>query len=193
MMGAADNDHPESFWNAPFMEATGRLVQLIRRYQPEVVTAYDPYGGYGHPDHIQVHRIGTAAFYGAGDVGRFPVEDGLEAWTPQKLYWATFPRSAVKRLREVIDEGGDSAPAPAEEPSAGTMDEDINVWVSTDGFGDRKEAAVLAHRTQIPADSWLRLLDEDTKKRFFGREPFIRVFSRVGANAEEDDLFAGLR
>ena len=61
MEGAPANEDPECFWQADFMEATGRLVRLVRRRRPEVMTIYDPFGGYGHPDHIQVHRVGMAA------------------------------------------------------------------------------------------------------------------------------------
>ena len=62
MMGTEANGHPESFWQADLFAATARLVRLIRRHQPEVMVIYDPFGGYGHPDHIQVHRVGLAAF-----------------------------------------------------------------------------------------------------------------------------------
>ncbi|NNF64261.1 MAG: hypothetical protein HKN07_08360, partial [Acidimicrobiia bacterium] len=126
MMGEQSNGNADSFWQADFMEATGRLVRLIRELKPHVVTAYDPFGGYGHPDHIQVHRIGTAAFYGAGDVGRFPLEDGEQVWEPSKLYWATFPRSAVRRMQEMqLEAGTMTAEEAAAEPAAGSRDEDI--------------------------------------------------------------------
>ncbi len=82
MAGTPDNGHPDAFCRADFMEAVGRLVRVIRRHRPEVVTAYDPFGGYGHPDHIQVHRVGTAAFYGSADTGRFPPQRGEKPWQP---------------------------------------------------------------------------------------------------------------
>ena len=107
MMGTADNRHPDVFWTAEFMEATARLVHVIRRYQPEVVIAYDPFGGYGHPDHIQVNRVGTAAFFGADDVGRFPPAEGEGLWTPCKLYWVTFPRSRTLSIRRALFEAGE--------------------------------------------------------------------------------------
>ena len=70
MMDTDANRHEDSFWQADFMEATARLIKLVRSYRPEVMTIYDPFGGYGHPDHIQVHRIGLAAYFGAPDAGR---------------------------------------------------------------------------------------------------------------------------
>ena len=96
MMGTEPNENPTSFWQADFMDATAKLIGFIRQYQPEVLTIYDPFGGYGHPDHIQVHRIGIAAYFGAADEGRFPIADGEEPWRPHKLYWTTWPRSRVQ-------------------------------------------------------------------------------------------------
>lgn len=193
MMGTPENDADGSFWRADFMEATRRLVCLIRRYRPEVVTAYDPYGGYGHPDHIQVHRVGTAAFFGAADTARFPLENGEGPWTPSKLYWATFPRSAVVAMLEARLEAGEITEEEAVEPGAGSLDADINVWIESPEFAEHKERAVLAHHSQIPPDSWFRTLKQDEKLGFLGREPFTRVFSRVEVPEPETDLFAGLR
>ena len=194
MMGTDDNDDPSSFWRADFPEAVARLVRLIRRYRPEVVTAYDPYGGYGHPDHIQVHRVGTAAFFGAADIGRFPLEDGEEPWQPLKLYWTTFPRSRVVAMRSGMVEAGVMSPEEAAtEPDFGSRDDDITTWVEVVDHIDTKEAAVLAHRSQIPADSWFHTLPREAREQFLGHEAFIRVFARVPVPDPEDDLFAGLR
>ncbi len=193
MMGTGDNERPECFWRADFHEATSRLVRLIRHYRPEVVTAYDPYGGYGHPDHIQVHRIGTAAFFGAPDAGRYPPEDGEEPWQPSKLYWATFPRSAVREMQRQAAEKGEMDPEEAaKEPAAGSRDEDITLWLESPRFAEAKEQAVLAHYTQIPADGWFHQIPTDARRGFLSREPFTLAFSRVRAEPD-DDLFAGLR
>jgi mycothiol S-conjugate amidase len=194
MAGTADNQNPACFWQAPFDEAVGRLVRLIRKHRPEVVTAYDPFGGYGHPDHIQVHRVGTAAFFGAADVGRFPPADGEGPWQPSKLYWATWPRERTRRTRRMMAEMGRMDPEEAaREPSHGARDEDITTRLDVRMWFDRKRQAVLAHHTQIAADSWFRSLPEETLREGFGDETFTLVFSRVDAPAAEPDLFAGLR
>ena len=75
MMGRAGNHDPRSFWQADLDEAAGRLVWLIRRYQPDVVTTYNDFGGYGHPDHIRTHDVAVRAFPRAGD----------PAWYPEQL------------------------------------------------------------------------------------------------------------
>jgi len=194
MMGTEDNAHRDAFWTAEFMEATERLVRVIRRQQPDVMTAYDPYGGYGHPDHIQVHRIGTAAFFGAADVGRFPLAEGEVAWQPSKLYWSTIPRSRIVEMMHAMAEAATMQPEEAiTEPAWGSRDEDITAWLDVSAYTAAKEAAVLAHHSQIPGDSWFRQLPAELKDAFLGHEPFIRAYSRVPVTEPEDDLFSGLR
>lgn len=192
MMGTEANDHPDCFWRADFMEATGRLVELIRRYRPEVLVIYDPFGGYGHPDHINVHRIGMAAFAGAADPGRFPV-DG-ETWVPLKLYWAAWPRS---RTRIMADGRFASGKITEEERDrmydSGTPDEHIHAWIDVADRVDLKLAALRAHRSQIPDDWFLLTVPEEQWPVMIGRESFVRVFSRVPTSATEADLFEGLR
>lgn len=194
MAGTADNDHPAAFCRAGFLEAVGRLVRLIRRYRPEVVTAYDPFGGYGHPDHVQVHRVGTAAFFGAGDVGRFPPADGEEGWQPAKLYWVTWPRERTRRRRRLEAAAGVITAAEAEqEPDTGSPDQVITTYLDVGPWFDRKWEAVMTHRSQVPADSWLLALPEEVRREAFSREAFILAASRAEAPADAPDLFAGLR
>ena len=194
MIGTADNQHPDCFWQADFMEAVGRLVRVIRKHRPEVVTCYDPYGGYGHPDHIQVHRVGTAAFFGAADIGRFPIAAGEEAWQPSKLYWATWPRERSRRARRLMAAMGSMDPEEAaREPEHGTRDEDITTRLDVADRFDQKWEAVLTHHTQIAENSWFRTIPDEVRREAFGIETFQLVFSRVDAPADAQDLFAGLR
>jgi LmbE family N-acetylglucosaminyl deacetylase len=194
MMGEESNKHPDCFWQADFMEATGRLVRQIRRHKPDVLVIYDPYGGYGHPDHINVHRIGLAAYTGCVDLGRFPLEDGEELWEPSKLYWTTWPRSRVIRMTQARFEAGEATEEDLETAKhRGTPDEYITCWVDVADKVHLKEQALRAHRSQIPADwPWLTL-DAASKVEAFGRESFVRVFTRVEGPERETDLFAGLR
>jgi len=194
MAGMPENEDPDAFCRAGFMEAVGRLVRLIRRHRPEVMTAYDAFGGYGHPDHIQVHRVGTAAFFGAADIGRFPLEEGEEPWQPSKLYWVTWPRERTRQRRRLAAEAGEIPAEEAEvEPDTGTMEEHISTYLDVAPWFDRKWAAIVAHRTQIAETGWLLTIPEDVRRRAFSREAFIRAFSLVESPAEAPDLFAGLR
>jgi len=194
MMGAASNQASDCFWQADFMEAVGRLVRIVRHHRPEVMTAYDPFGGYGHPDHIQTHRVGTAAFFAAADVGRYPAGEYGEPWEPLRLFWATWPRQRARQARALMVEMGQMDPEEAaREPEHGTRDEDITTWIDVRDFFEQKWKAVLAHHTQIAEDSWFRTMPEEMRREGFGRETFIEVFSRVPLPGGSDDLFAGLR
>ena len=147
MMGSDPNEHPDCFWQADFTEATGRLIHLIRRHRPEVMTIYDPFGGYGHPDHIQVPRVGMAAYFAAEDTRRFPLEEGDEVWSPSKLYMSTWPRSRVQVMTLARLEAGLITEEEAKESEGwGTPDEDITTLVDVRPWIDRKVAALRAHR-----------------------------------------------
>ncbi len=192
MMGTDPNSHPDCFWQADFMEAVGRMVRLIRRYRPEVMTVYDAFGGYGHPDHINVHRVGTAAFFGASDLGRFPLEDGEELWSPVKLYWSVWPRSRIVNYAMIQYERGEMTEEELEQARhAGTPDEDVTCTVDVRASIPAKMAALRAHRSQVPSDwSWMTL-PEEMLPEVVGKETFLRVFSRVRCPHREDDLFVG--
>jgi LmbE family N-acetylglucosaminyl deacetylase len=94
MMGTPDNQNPDCLWQADEEVVVGRIVREIRRLRPQVVITFDPFGGYGHPDHIYMHRATTKAFHAAGDPARYPEQlaEGLEPYRPAKLYYNTFPR-----------------------------------------------------------------------------------------------------
>lgn len=194
MMGTEPNKHPLAFWQADLFEATGRLVRLIRRYQPEVMTVYDPFGGYGHPDHIQVHRVGTAAFFGCRDLGWFPLLDGEEYWAPAKLYWNAWSRSRTEAFGKYWDEPEN--PEDDEEnwwANRGIPDDEVTTIVDVRDEVGLKESALRAHRSQIPADWFLLKIPEEGRAEVMGYESFQRIFSTVSSSLPEDDLFAGLR
>lgn len=200
MMGTEANSHPEAFWEADFTEATKRLVGLIRKYQPEVMTVYDPFGGYGHPDHINVHRVGVAAFFGARDLGWFPVEEDQEYWAPAKLYWTAWGRERTRKMMKYWEDEADpedDVPEKNDEylwrSQRGFPDEEISTVVDVSEFVGLKLEALQAHRTQIPAD-WLAFkVPEEERIDVYGTESFVRVFSSVESALPETDLFAGLR
>ena len=129
---------------------------LIRRHQPEVMVIYDPFGGYGHPDHIQVHRVGLAAFVSAGDLGRFPAEDGEAPWTVVKLYWNAIPRRRMETFADArVHAGLISEEGAVRMRQMGTPDEHVTAWLDNRHVWERKKQALRAHRSQIP-DDWFR-------------------------------------
>lgn len=194
MMDSEPNGHPDCFWRADFEEAVGSLVALIRRYRPEVMTIYDPYGGYGHPDHIQVHRVGMAAFFGSRDLRRFPLRDGEEEWRAAKLYMSAWSRSRVRRMTADWVEQGRMTEEEAERARQGGIpDEEITAVVDVLPWVRQKVEAARAHRTQIPDDWFMLRVSEEEWPQVLGSETFQRLFSTVEAPFREDDLFAGLR
>jgi N-acetyl-1-D-myo-inositol-2-amino-2-deoxy-alpha-D-glucopyranoside deacetylase len=191
MMGTPDNEHPDALWRADFSEAVGRLVRIIREHRPEVITAYDPFGGYGHPDHIQVHRIGTAAYWAAADVGRYPAAAYGEPWIPSKLYWTTWSRDRMVKVRRQMapDLGADEEP---EEPGAGSLESLITTTIDVTDRSEQKHEALLCHDTQFAADSWVRTLPPEMLRSLLGFESLTLVHSAVGCDPGDPDLFAGI-
>jgi LmbE family N-acetylglucosaminyl deacetylase len=183
MMGWPTNDAPGSFWATPVADAAERLAGLIRRYEPDVVVTYDENGFYGHPDHIQAHRITMAAVALTGG--------------PSKVYWSTAPRSKMAEFGQILREFGVEWQEPDASPEGpgleiGLPDEEITTWVDVSMFGNQKFDALAAHASQGENIFFLRM----GKQRFtdlMGMETFVRVHDSTGAALPEDDLFAGLR
>jgi LmbE family N-acetylglucosaminyl deacetylase len=94
MMGSPDNADPSCLWQAPVEAVTRRVVEVIRRLQPQVIITFNRYGGYGHPDHIAIQRATTQAFHLAGDAG---YDTGQAPYQPQKLYYS----SILKRMLQI--------------------------------------------------------------------------------------------
>ena len=221
MMGRAGNVDPRSFWRADLDEAAGRLVWLIRTYRPDVITTYNEYGGYGHPDHIRVHDVAVRAFPRAGDPAWYPEqlapehggsgpglgEGGLAPWAPSKLYEQAFPTSFFVRMRELYERAG--LPNPWAPPEGATPEEiaayeaegarmlvpDESITTRIDIAGEpleRKWAALAEHTTQIATDFPMVQFGIDAWRETWTEETFILRESTVSSSPPEDDLFAGI-
>ena len=94
MMNTPANQNPACLWQADETEVTGKIVQIMRELQPQIVITFDPFGGYGHPDHIFMHRATKRAFFAASDAAQFP--DQGTVYQPQKLYYTGFPRTTLR-------------------------------------------------------------------------------------------------
>ena len=99
MAGTEDNKHPNALIMAPVEEVAQRLVEVIRRLKPEVIITSDPVGGYGHPDHIAIHKATVIAFSAAANPQKFP--DAGPAFQPQKLYFHVFPHRLLKFMMKL--------------------------------------------------------------------------------------------
>ena len=178
MDGWAGNDDPIAFCNIPFEQATERLAELIRKYRPQVVVTYDENGGYGHPDHIQAHRIAVAATEATG--------------IPDKLYFSAMSREGAKSMFDEMRATGLEMPDFEIPDDFGTPDEQITATVDVAKYAERKTDALRSHQSQSDGTFFLNMPAE-IRALMFSTEGFIRQFSKVDAPEREDDLFAGLR
>ncbi|WP_329497781.1 N-acetyl-1-D-myo-inositol-2-amino-2-deoxy-alpha-D-glucopyranoside deacetylase [Kitasatospora herbaricolor] len=191
MMGVPDNDVPGCFWRADLDEAAGHLVAVVREVRPQVLVTYDENGGYGHPDHIQAHRVAMRAYELAADPG-FRPELG-PAWRIAKVYWNRMPRSVLERgLAETAAKAPFPGVArPADVP--GVVDDDLVTTVLDGvGYADRKAAAMAAHTTQITVAGDFFALSNDLGQPLIAAEYYQLVRGEAGPGRPETDLFAGL-
>jgi LmbE family N-acetylglucosaminyl deacetylase len=198
-LGYGDGRVPE----ADVQEAVGRIVRELRRFRPEVIVTFAANGGYGHVDHMAIHRLALAAVEAAFNPQAYPeqIAAGLAPHRVRKVYFNAIPR---RRLLAMVEEarkegrdfipGGDAATLPLEE--MGAPDETITTRVAlTRQEFERKLAAVQAHVTQLPEENpWTRATP-DQLFEFMGAETFVLapppLSDRVYPTPEED-LFAGL-
>ncbi|MEU9034441.1 N-acetyl-1-D-myo-inositol-2-amino-2-deoxy-alpha-D-glucopyranoside deacetylase [Streptomyces sp. NPDC048352] len=198
MMGAPQNARPGSFWSADPDEAAGYLVEVIRELRPQVLVTYDPNGGYGHPDHIQAHRVAVRGAELAAEAAFRPELGAPHAIA--KVYWNRVPASVVEEGFERLRAAGAAFPgiaAPDDVPGV-VPDERITAEIGDeDGesvLAAAKAAAMRAHATQIAVDGPFFALSNDLGQPLFAREYYELAAGRSGAPAgeRERDLFAGV-
>lgn len=220
MMGRPANRDPRNFWNAPPDEAARRLVYLIRMYRPDVITTYNAFGGYGHPDHIRTHDVAVAAFARAGDAswyaeqlapehggtGPSADEGGLAPWSAAKLYEQAMPLSLRREMNARMEALGersiwmppaDATPEQIAEHEAYlekmlVPDEDVTTRVDVDAWLEAKWNALREHRTQIAEKNAFMRFGLEAWREFWRHEAFVRRECRVAAPDRETDLFEGL-
>lgn len=172
MVGWPANDSPSAFANVPIDEAAERLGELLGRYRPAVVLTDDANGGYGHPDHIQTHRVTVAALERLG--------------LPARLYFAAIPRRRMRDLfvaaaaagLDVATLGVDPDAPP--DPDFGTDDDRLTTVIDVRDFVAQKRRALEAHGSQVD-DSFFFRIPEEIFALAFGEEFFVRA----GAPAPE--------
>jgi LmbE family N-acetylglucosaminyl deacetylase len=179
MMGTPDNDAPGAFWQASVEEAAERLAVILREERADVLTCYDDNGGYGHPDHIQVHRVGMRAAELAG--------------TP-RVYQATMNRDHMARgllaFVEQAEAAGVELPQVDDDSDFGKPESVITGAVDATPYLEHKRSAMRAHGSQISEQSFFLAMPDETFAYSFGTEWFIR--EGQGPGITETDLMAGL-
>jgi LmbE family N-acetylglucosaminyl deacetylase len=173
MMGEPTNDLPGTFWTADIEEAAEKLAAILREENADVLTVYDANGTYGHPDHIQVHRVGVRA--------------GELAGTP-RVYQATMNRDHVRRGRaEAARQAGVEAEMPELGEDFGMAEAELTTAVDVTKYVSYKRQAMRAHASQISEESFFLALPDEQFTQAFGVEHFARVGAAPGIT--EHDLF----
>ncbi|MFJ5264118.1 N-acetyl-1-D-myo-inositol-2-amino-2-deoxy-alpha-D-glucopyranoside deacetylase [Streptomyces sp. NPDC088387] len=185
MMGLPDNDDPGCFWQAGLDEAAGQLLDVVREVRPQVLVTYDPNGGYGHPDHIQAHRVATRAAELAEAEGV-----GID-----RVYWNRVPRTVVEDAFARLADGLAHLPykkAASVGDVPGVVD-DHHVTTTVDGTAHAaaKAAAMRAHATQIEVLEPYFVLSNELVQPLFTTE-YYELVRGEPADGIDRDLFAGI-
>ncbi len=193
MPDTPENADPRCFARADLDEAVGRLVKVIRRERPQVIVTYgDDQSGYPHPDHLRVHEITLPAFDAAADPDAYP-ELG-EPWQPLKLYYTAWSRARVLAMHEKMLELGMESPFDDRWFERPSQDDRITTRVDVGAYYSRRQAALLAHRTQVdPTSKFWFSLPDDVAATVHPWDDYELARSLVDSPLPEDDLFAGVR
>jgi N-acetyl-1-D-myo-inositol-2-amino-2-deoxy-alpha-D-glucopyranoside deacetylase len=185
MMGTAPNNRPDVFWQADLDAAATILVDVIEEVKPHILITYDEIGGYGHPDHIQAHRVAMRA-------------SELSTWQIQKIYWNTIPKSVIAQGMEKMKEIGSDffgAESIDDVPFA-KDDEFVTTLINGSDYVESKMAAMKAHETQIALDGPFFALSNNLGLQIWGDEYYTLVKGTKSApfdsNGRETDLTSGV-
>ena len=174
MMGLPDNEDPRCFWQADVDEAASALAETIREVAADVIVTYDANGFYGHPDHIQAHRVARRAHQMTGEIAKF--------------YATAMPHSV---LAEAVRLPPDSWFERITDLSAGVPDDQVTTEIDATRYLDAKVAAMRAHETQITVDGEFFALSNGFGMHALGTEYYTLLAGRRGPGARyERDLFA---
>jgi LmbE family N-acetylglucosaminyl deacetylase len=186
MAGSPANRHPRALVQADRDALAEQVADLMRRLRPQVVLTFDPFGGYGHPDHIAMHRAAVAAFE------RLP-----EGERPQKLYFTTFPRTTLRwavRLMPLFGANPEAVGKNKDINLRAVLDHELPVTTRVDigDYYEVKQQAGACHSSQLsgPGSFWGRL-PRWLVRRMQSTETFHRAAPpfRRGERVERD-LFA---
>jgi N-acetyl-1-D-myo-inositol-2-amino-2-deoxy-alpha-D-glucopyranoside deacetylase len=185
MMGTDPNNRPDVFWQADLDSAAQLLVAVIEEIKPQILITYDEFGGYGHPDHIQAHRVAMRAAE-------------LSTWQIQKIYWNTMPKSVIAQGMEKMKEIGSDffgAESVDDIPFA-KDDEFVTTLIDGGAYVDNKMAAMKAHETQIALDGPFFALSNNLGLQIWGDEYYTLVKGEktgpFDSHGRETDLTSGV-
>jgi N-acetyl-1-D-myo-inositol-2-amino-2-deoxy-alpha-D-glucopyranoside deacetylase len=188
MMDTPANENPRCFWRADLDVAAAQLIEVIREVRPQVVVTYDEFGAYGHPDHIQAHRVTVKALEQTRDI-------------VSKFYYTAVPRSFIEASIVAMKEQGHEffgGVESADDVPFAKSDDEITTQIDARDFLDAKVEAMRAHATQIEVDGPFFALSNHIGQKAFGLEHYVLMAGEKGPTDPstghdwEIDLFAGL-
>ena len=185
MMGTEVNNRPDVFWQADLEEAADHLVKVIEEIKPHILITYDEIGGYGHPDHIQAHRVAMRA-------------SEKSEWQIQKIYWNTMPKSVLaESMAKMKELGSDFFGADNVDDLPFAKDDSfVTTLIDGNSYVEAKMAAMKAHHTQISLDGPFFALSDNLGLQVWGNEYYTLVKGEKSApfdaNGREADLFSGV-
>lgn len=185
MIGTEPNERSDCFWKADFDIATSHLIKVIEEVKPHILITYDEFGGYGHPDHIQAHRVAMAAAE-------------KSQWQIPKIYWNVMPRSVIQESIDKMKElGSDFFGAESADDLPFAKDDSfVTTLIDGNPYVDAKMAAMRAHATQIAVDGPFFALSNNLGLQVWGHEYYTLVrgdkSEPFDSNGRESDLFSGI-
>ena len=195
MVGWPQNDDPRSFWSTPVPIAAKRLAAVLEEERPQVIVTYNEHGFYGHPDHIQAHRItlGAIAMLDYEPTLYFnAIPDSI--MTRYRERWEAEEREKIEAdaLRGIVRE-----PEVVERPDGeafemGTPDDQIDATIDITLATDAKFDALAAHHSQIADSFWMKMGREQFRE-VMRSEWFVRATNPRGLRGPTEDIFAGYR
>lgn len=185
MMGTEPNNRPDTFWKADFDVATSYLVQVIDEVKPHIMITYDEFGGYGHPDHIQAHRVAMEAAK-------------KSSWDIPKIYWNVMPKSVIQEGIDAMKKiGSDFMGAESADDLPFAKDDSfVHARIDGNAYVEQKMDAMRAHATQIEVDGPFFALSNNLGLQVWGYEYYNLVkgvkTEPFDSEGHETDLFSGL-
>jgi LmbE family N-acetylglucosaminyl deacetylase len=194
MIGTPGNEDPTCFYKVNDEEALARLVKIVRDFRPTVMVTFDATGGYGHPDHLTIHRLTTLAFQAAADPHLYP--EAGDPWHTARLYYSSFPRSRIKRMSQWLRDNNLISGFDRFDPDTlGMPDELITNSIDVAEWAHLKEHSLNMHRTQLSPDSPFRKIPPEISNELRATEHYAFAAGTPSPNTPDasTDLFTGLR
>ncbi len=182
--GMADdpaNENPACFWQADPNQAAQRLADILSDVEADVLTVYDDHGLYGHPDHIQVHRVGLAA---------------AEIASVGHVYEATVNRdralAGIAEMAPAMEAAGVEGPSVDDFDDFGVVEDDLSYMIDVSDVLDQKRQAMKVHKSQISEQSFFLALPDEMFANMFANEWFAIPGKTKTGGPMEVELLPGL-